>query len=502
MHPATAQLCCRGEGIQALVARLIKTGDPMMAKVLRGLSQYTYSLQADACDVAAAKEESAHAAAEKQRRREERRAALAAAGVDEDSAVAEEQAAAEEESTAACGTVVHTPAGPITVIAPGDYDTLPDAPVEYEYPLEGVWGSHIRPLVKLAKAADAENRCDILVEVLGLLANLTPQDMASSDTHGYGALLDEDAEFVDLLARRLRVSDRTHPGSAEPEMADDVLLEAIQFISAAALDPEAAAVLASPPLQLTRALGDLLVERIADADILLQAAAAIGRLLHHEATRKALMERSKSGLVSKVPHRLVELLGHVHPGIVAEAAASVDIMIELDRAELPGGGSMAYWPSLLSRRFQLYNREWCAAQAPQRAAGGPSSLGSGSSTTRPGISAHSSASIYGASAAANTVASVRSRAGAGAPSYDSEDGKLRNDYGEDDDGIPSPEARAMMDSFMLPQGRGGTRGDPDAPPRGTALYRGGSGGVSGWDTSMADDHDDNLGDSYGQQQLV
>ena len=120
----------------------------------------------------------------------------------------------------------------------------------------------------------------------------------------------EDDDFGGLLEAAL-----TPTAGAD----DDVVLEAVQVVAAAALEPDAAATIADS--NVPTLLANLLSEKVADDDIVAQTVAAILRLLHYEDTRDVITERTKA------PMRIVELLGHAVDAIASDADDCVYIMI-------------------------------------------------------------------------------------------------------------------------------------------------------------------------------
>lgn len=391
MHPLTVIGMCKPDALKALVSRIIKTGDPAVAKIVRGISQYTYGAQADSELKAHAMEdlrsELARNAAmmgdaeqqAKKRKQKKKDAAKAAAAAkagnngrsssrsrrgrdggdgkqDDDGKQPDAGDNGDAASTASgLNTNSHgsiegndgSATGSINLAngvtganIPSTYLPEPDEPIKYDYPFEGLWAPVLRDLLRAVKSADAAGpgSHDLLIELLGTLSNLTPRDFPENMPM---AVLTEDQEFMSIITRSL------NPAAVNGE--DDILLEAVQVVSALALDPVSAPALAASPIP--RLLGDVLSEKGGDVDTAMQTVNCIARLLHQHETRDVLVS------ASKVPARLVELLGHPLDRLAAEVDDCIYIMIEHDREFGTGG----LWQQLQSRRFAIHNHEWVRA---------------------------------------------------------------------------------------------------------------------------------------------
>ncbi|GLE10646.1 hypothetical protein PINS_up022863 [Pythium insidiosum] len=124
------------------------------------------------------------------------------------------------------------------------------------YKYRGMWAPFVVPLLELLLGT--ENH-DFAIEVLGTLANLTPSDLPAKASWDR---LVADHNLVPFLQKLLV------PGFSQ----DDMLLEVVLFVSALALEPKCAALLASS--RLLRAL-PLACFRRSQHDNELTAAAAV-----------------------------------------------------------------------------------------------------------------------------------------------------------------------------------------------------------------------------------
>jgi hypothetical protein len=370
MNYSTCESLCKADAVNLLVQRLVKTGDSAVAKILRGLSQHTYSIQADS-------ELKAHAM-EDLKRELARTAATTQGASGASKKKKKKKKAASKQSAAADGKSDDASGGTKTMEeseypdnneADADPSALlsaavgpePDVPIPYDYAYDGLWHPVIKDLVKVFKSADAP---DLMIEMMGLFANLTPRDFPDSIPM---SSLTEDAEFLASVVRHLNPAAASLP--PEQGGGDDMLLEAVQVVSALALDPVSSPALAASPIP--RLLADVLAERADCHDTVLQTVTCVARLLHHHETRDVLVSSSK------VPVRLAELLLHPIERIAAEADDCIYIMVEHDREF----GATGLWSLLQSRRFSIYNREWLKATESSAALGGNASKGGSKQTS-------------------------------------------------------------------------------------------------------------------------
>lgn len=272
----------------------------------------------------------------------------------------DEAAEAEAEAAAEAEAVANAP-------------PLPDEAIEFEYPWGGLWAPCVRDLARFtARASEAASAAgpaggaaaggqataaaaaaasggragDCLVEALGVLACMGGRDMPDSMTQG--DLLGDPA-LVAALERCLggssssNISGKDGAGagagkaaggsgsllgsaaaSPPPGSEDDVVLEALQFVAALAVDPESAPALAASriPVLLAGALGERGPGVSPDPELQSQAVCAVLRMLHHEATRDALLAPT-----CRVPLLAAELVAHPVPQLAADADECVHIMI-------------------------------------------------------------------------------------------------------------------------------------------------------------------------------
>merc|ERR1719262_2105813 len=146
----------------------------------------------------------------------------------------------------------------------------------------------------MAQKSTAGDNRDLLVEILGTLANLTNPEVPWAD-------LCEGSQLIELLHRLLVV------GFSE----DDVVLECVMLVGTIAMDPEAAPLLASS--KLLQVLQELLAEKQEDDEIVLQLLFTFHCLLLHRETCEQIIDDTEV-----LPY-VIELLRDKNPAIRAQA---------------------------------------------------------------------------------------------------------------------------------------------------------------------------------------
>eukprot|EP00930_Biecheleria_cincta_P034101 TRINITY_DN23592_c0_g3_i1.p1 TRINITY_DN23592_c0_g3~~TRINITY_DN23592_c0_g3_i1.p1 ORF type:complete len:794 (-),score=194.37 TRINITY_DN23592_c0_g3_i1:95-2476(-) len=174
---------------------------------------------------------------------------------------------------------------------------------------------------------------DLLVEVLGTLANVTLEEVP------WGELCE--AGLVDLLTRLLV------PSFSE----DDIVLECVMLVSSLAINVESAQHIAGS--RLPSMLQDVLIEKREDEEVVVQLLFAFQCLLLHEEVREVVLQetelapcimrfaRARNSLILEHATKLLQL--------VAEYAS--DAQTEDD--------SPAWVDQVKAFRFEQHNAEWC-----------------------------------------------------------------------------------------------------------------------------------------------
>jgi len=176
---------------------------------------------------------------------------------------------------------------------------------------------------------------DLLVEILGTLANLTNPEVPWAD-------LCEGSQLIELLHRLLVV------GFSE----DDLVLECVMLVGTIAMDPEAAPLLASS--KLLQVLTELLAEKQEDDEIVLQLVFTFHALLMSQETRESILDDA-DGVVRFV----MDLLRDKNAAIRAQANETLGLIQSIDISRSSALGKEPQWAeSIKNYRFEEHNREW------------------------------------------------------------------------------------------------------------------------------------------------
>lgn len=196
LHPITALEFVEGEGVRELLDRATRTRDPMVMRLLRNLSWLTLRAQQEEAEkvwseVQAGAELPSWAQLRRRRglRGGRGRAGSAAVGhggaegpADADAAGKDARAGARGDGR--MGEAGEAPVGDSGALMLrrmdepgwGDADTeCPSVMDTFRYRLEGLWAPLLRDIVRLLSVGEPAMQ----VEVLGMLANLTPRDFPS-----------------------------------------------------------------------------------------------------------------------------------------------------------------------------------------------------------------------------------------------------------------------------------------------------------------------------------
>eukprot|EP00743_Colponemidia_sp_Colp-15_P004208 GILK01004540.1.p1 GENE.GILK01004540.1~~GILK01004540.1.p1 ORF type:complete len:755 (+),score=181.94 GILK01004540.1:116-2380(+) len=188
-------------------------------------------------------------------------------------------------------------------------------------PLKHLFLDFVGDFVHIAKSTDDP---DLLVEVLGILGNLTLPELSWADVVS-------EFNLIEFLHKHLVV------GFSE----DDIVLECVILIGTLASDERCASLIASS--RLIRLLYDLLTEKQEDDEIVLQIVYVFYRLLLLDETKEVVLYQTQV-----VPY-MVELMGDKNLEIRKNADQALDVVMELDE----------HWRERIrERKYQLYNQQW------------------------------------------------------------------------------------------------------------------------------------------------
>lgn len=177
---------------------------------------------------------------------------------------------------------------------------------------------------------------DLLVEVLGTLANMTLPDIPWAELC--------EAGLIDLLHRLLVV------GFSE----DDIVLECIMLVGNMALCREATQHLADS--RLPGMLQELLVEKREDEEIILQLLHTFMCMMVHDEVREALLQSKE------IAPCIMRFARARNPAVVNQAATTLQVLAEYASdmvASNPEAGTPNWVDQIKAFRFEQHNAEWC-----------------------------------------------------------------------------------------------------------------------------------------------
>lgn len=208
--------------------------------------------------------------------------------------------------------------------------SLENADLQYKY--RGLWSPHIKNLCRLA--VDADNH-DLLVEVLGTLANLTILDLPMNQ--GWSKLLG-DYNIMSLITKLLV------PGMAQ----NDILLEVVMIIAAAASDTHSSRMLVSN--NIIGLLHQVWKDKASDVEILLQLLFCFFKFFQQECCQEEAMYGTR------VVVDIIECLHHNSSAVRNMADQVCELVLELDRESNGELGELGR--KIKKKRFDSYNKKW------------------------------------------------------------------------------------------------------------------------------------------------
>lgn len=204
---------------------------------------------------------------------------------------------------------------------------------ELQYKFRGLWSPHIKNLCKLAVECESH---DLLIEVLGTIANFTILDLPMNQ--GWSKILSE-YNLLQLLSKLLV------PGMAQ----NDVVLEVIMILSTAASDNQACKILLNHNIIPT--LYQVWKDKSSDIEILLQLIYCFYKLLLNENTQEEVLYGTR------IIVDIIECLGHTNPAVRSISDQVVELVLEVDRNEITGElGQLGL--QIRKKRFDSYNQKW------------------------------------------------------------------------------------------------------------------------------------------------
>eukprot|EP00605_Chrysophyceae_sp_TOSAG23-4_P001178 GSChrysophyteH1.ASY1.ANO1.1286.1 assembled CDS len=201
-----------------------------------------------------------------------------------------------------------------------------------DYKYRGIWAPHFRLLLELLTDTDDH---DTLVELLGILANMTTLDVPANSSW---SKLCREYNLLSLFSKMLI------PGMAQ----NDLILEIVMLIAAIANDNNACDMIASS--NLIGLLYQTWKEKSEDIEIKLQLIHCFHKLFMRETSREEAMYSTR------IVVDIIECLTDPSAAVRAAADEVTDLVLEYDRHEDGELGQLGL--QIRKKRFESYNSKW------------------------------------------------------------------------------------------------------------------------------------------------
>ena len=201
-----------------------------------------------------------------------------------------------------------------------------------DYKFRGIWSPHIKLLLELL--TDTDNH-DTLVELLGILANMSSFDVPANSS--WSKLCGE-YNLISLFNKMLI------PGMAQ----NDLILEIVMLISAIANDTNSCDMIASS--NLIGLLYQTWKEKSEDIEIKLQLIHCFHKLFLREASREEAMYSTR------IVVDIIECLSDPSAAVRAAADEVTELVLEYDRHDDGELGQLGM--QIRKKRFESYNSKW------------------------------------------------------------------------------------------------------------------------------------------------
>ncbi|ETW00855.1 hypothetical protein H310_07381 [Aphanomyces invadans] len=217
-------------------------------------------------------------------------------------------------------------------ISQWSYSLQEDAASEKMYKHKGLWAPYVVPLLELAQSSDNH---DFVVEILGVLGNLTPNDLPAKTS--WDKILAQYYTVIPFLNKLLV------PGFSQ----DDIVLQVIMFVSALMLEPKCAPLITSS--RLVRSFHTVFQDKQTDHEIMLQLLFCFYRMLRHPETLDEVLYGT-----NMLPDLL--LAADATNAEVRRMCDSVlDVILDHDIHE---GEVGEFGRQIRRRRFEIHNAEY------------------------------------------------------------------------------------------------------------------------------------------------
>ncbi|OQR91603.1 kinesin-associated protein [Achlya hypogyna] len=217
-------------------------------------------------------------------------------------------------------------------ISQWSYSVQEELTVERNYKFKGLWAPYIVPLMELAQGSDNH---DLVVEILGTLGNMTPNDLPAKTT--WDKLLTQSVAVIPFLSKLL----------VRGFSQDDVVLQVIMFVSALMLEPKCAPLITSS--RIVRSFHLIFQDKQSDCEMTLQLLFCFYRMLRHPETLDDILYGcnmlSDLLLAADSPNNEVRRM----------CDAVLDVIIDHDIHE---GEVGEFGRQIRRRRFEIHNAEY------------------------------------------------------------------------------------------------------------------------------------------------
>ncbi|RHY75564.1 hypothetical protein DYB38_013708, partial [Aphanomyces astaci] len=207
-----------------------------------------------------------------------------------------------------------------------------DLASEKMYKHKGLWAAYVVPLLELAQSSDNH---DLVVEILGTLGNLTPQDLPPKSS--WDKILAQYYTVIPFLNKLLV------PGFSQ----DDMVLQVIMFVSALMLEPKCAPLITSS--RVVRSFHTIFQDKQSDHEITLQLLFCFYRMLRHPETLDEVLYGT-----NMLPDLLLAA-DSTNVEVRRMCDSVLDVILDHDIHE---GEVGEFGRQIRRRRFEIHNAEY------------------------------------------------------------------------------------------------------------------------------------------------
>ncbi|EQC25403.1 hypothetical protein SDRG_16730 [Saprolegnia diclina VS20] len=217
-------------------------------------------------------------------------------------------------------------------ISQWSYTIQEELTAERNYKYKGLWAPFVMPLLELAQGSDNH---DLVVEILGTLGNMTPNDLPAKTT--WDKLLTQSVSVIPFLSKLL----------VRGFSQDDVVLQVVMFVSALMLEPKCAPLITSS--RIVRSFHLIFQDKQNDCELTLQLLFCIYRMLRHPETLDDILYGC-----NMLPDLLLAA-DSANIEVRRMCDAVLDVIIDHDIHE---GEVGEFGRQIRRRRFEIHNAEY------------------------------------------------------------------------------------------------------------------------------------------------